>query len=74
MAAGKKQPRQASQVPVPTFVDDSNVYETWKKDIERWCLFSNLSGTKKALAIHFSLSGKAKIASNQIPNDQLTVK
>ena len=74
MAAGKKQPRQASQVPVPTFVDDSNVYETWKKDIERWCLFSNLSGAKKALAIHFSLSGKASIASNQIPNDQLTVK
>ena len=74
MAPGKKQARQTSQVPVPTFEDDPNVYETWKKDIQRWCLFSNLSGVKKALAIHFSLSGKAKTASNQILNDQLTVK
>ena len=70
MAPKKQQP----QIPVPSFQDDSDIYESWRKDVERWCLLSNLTPAKKALQIHFSLTGKAKIASHQIPTDELTIK
>ena len=66
--------KQTTQIPVPVFEDNSDIYESWRKDVERWCLFSNLTPAKKALSIHFSLTGKARVASNQIPNDQLTTK
>ena len=69
MAPKKQQP----QIPVPSFQDDSDIYESWRKDVERWCLLSNLTPAKKALQVHFALTGKAKIASNQIPNDELTI-
>ena len=51
---------------LPTLSDDGANYESWKKDIDLWCLASSLSGKKQAIAIHLSLSGKARIATSEI--------
>ena len=51
---------------LPTLSDDGANYESWRKDIDLWCLASTLSGKKQAIAIHLSLSGKARIATSEI--------
>lgn len=55
---------------LPKFDENSN-YETWKNDIDIWCELSDLSAKKKALAIHLSLSGRARVASSEIPVEDL---
>ena len=49
----------------PRFEEDSN-YEAWKKDIRLWCRLTDLTATKQALAVHLSLSGRARNASSEI--------
>ena len=51
---------------LPTLSEDGANYENWKKDIDLWCLASTLSGKKQAIAIHLSLSGKARAATTEI--------
>ena len=41
-------------------------YEAWKKDIEIWCLFTDLEKKKQALAIHLGLTGRARMVSSEI--------
>ena len=45
---------------------DGSEYETWKKDINIWCALTELDENKQALAIHLSLSGRARTASSEI--------
>ena len=66
--------KQQIQLPVPIFQDNTETYESWRKDVEKWCFLSSLPPAKKAFQIYFSLTSKAKIASNQMPNEKLTVK
>lgn len=55
----------------PPKFDDETSYENWKKDIEIWCELTDLATTKQALAIHLSLSGRARAASSEISIEQL---
>ena len=41
-------------------------YEAWKKDIEVWCLFTDLDKKKQALAIHLVLTDRACTMSSEI--------
>ena len=41
-------------------------YEAWKKDIEIWCLLTDLEKKKQALAIHLGLTGRARMVSSEI--------
>ena len=58
----------------PPKLNDENEYENWKKDIEIWCELSDLPETKQALAIHLSLTGRARVASSELSIDILKAK
>ena len=49
----------------PRFEENSN-YEAWKKGIRMWCRLTDLTATKQALAVHLSLSSRARNASSEI--------
>ena len=55
----------------PPKLENEDFYENWKKDISIWCELSELEKPKQALAIHLSLSGRAREASSEIPADRL---
>ena len=57
-------------IPVPTLTSE-NEYETWKNDVKRWCQLTSLVPSKRALAVHFALSGRARNASSEIPDEHL---
>ena len=44
----------------PVFKENEMDYEQWKKDIKLWCLLTDLPKAKMAIAIHLSLSGRAR--------------
>ena len=48
--------------------------EIWKKYIGIWCELSDLPETKRALAIHLSLTGRARVASSELSIDILKAK
>lgn len=50
---------------LPRFENDET-YENWKRDIGIWCELTELAKGKQALAIHLSLSGRARAASSEI--------
>ena len=50
---------------VPKLENDA-FYETWKRDIEIWRELTDLPKEKQALAIHLSLTGRARVASSEI--------
>ena len=54
----------------PKLVSDEN-YETWKRDLQIWRELSTLDKAKHAMAIHLSLSGKARIATSELSLDDL---
>ena len=56
---------QTPHIAPPKLESDSN-YETWKQDIEIWSELTNLPKTKRALAIHLSLAGRARTASSEL--------
>ena len=55
----------------PPNLENEDCFENWKKDICIWCESSELEKPKQALAIHLSLSGRAREASSEIPADSL---
>lgn len=55
----------------PPKLDNELHYETWKRDIAIWCELTDLPEEKRALAIHLSLSGRARTASSEIPVEDL---
>ena len=58
-------------IPVPPFNLKETSYEAWRRDIKRWCIISKLHATDKAVHIHFALSGRAKNASDLMPDTEL---
>ena len=66
MAASKSE-----NVKWPPPLNNDESYETWKKDIEIWAKLTDLKKPKQALAIHLSLTGKARIASSELSVESL---
>ncbi|CAL4163981.1 unnamed protein product [Meganyctiphanes norvegica] len=60
-------------LPVPA-LDDYALYEDWREDILKWCSVCPWRPSKQAIVIHFALTGRAKAASHEIPNDDLQKK
>ena len=54
----------------PKLNNDCN-YETWKEDVKIWCEFTDLDEKKRALAIHLTLTGRARIASSEVGVEEL---
>ena len=50
----------------PPKLEDEAAYESWKNDVTIWTDLTDLPKEKQALAIHLSLSGRARIASSEI--------
>lgn len=50
----------------PPKFDETISYEAWKTDVEIWQELTELPKNKQALAIHLSLSGKARQASTEV--------
>ena len=50
---------------------DETGYETWKNDVEIWCDLTDLVPSKRAMAIHLSLDGRARIASSELSKEEL---
>ena len=57
----------------PKFENESG-YENWKRDVNIWCKLTELGEEKRALALHLSLSGRARAASSEIDVDELEKK
>ena len=50
----------------PPKFDNETEYENWKRDINIWWELTDLAEDKRALAIHLSLTGRARTASSEI--------
>ena len=55
----------------PPELKDKSKYETWKKELSLWQIFTDLSKSKQAPAICLSLSGRAREAALEINIDKL---
>ena len=55
----------------PPKMDEDSAYESWKKDVELWTDLTDLPKGKQAIAIHLSLSGRARVASSEINAEDL---
>ena len=61
----------ACSVKWPPLLEKEDEYEQWKEDLEIWCSLTSIEKNKQALAVHLSLSGRARIASSEIEKSQL---
>ena len=50
----------------PPRFESEEAYEVWKNDIKIWCLLTDLDVKKQALAIHLSLTGRARVATSEL--------
>jgi hypothetical protein len=55
----------------PVFNESEMDYEQWKKDISLWVSFTDLPETKHGIAVHLSLTGRARKASSELSVDHL---
>ena len=58
----------------PPKLENDSEYEAWKKDISIWEKLTDLVEEKRALAIHLSLTGRARVASSELTVDELNGK
>ena len=59
----------SSKVPPPFKEGDD--YDVWRKDLELWQLFTDLEAKKQAIAVHLSLSGRARSATNELTVEEM---
>ena len=50
----------------PPKLERDEEYEVWKEDLNAWCRITSIEKKKRALAVHLSLSGRARIASSEL--------
>lgn len=55
----------------PLFKEEEMDYEQWKKDLLLWTEFTDLEKNKMAIAVHLSLSGRARKASSELASGEL---
>ena len=58
----------------PVFNKEECDYEEWKKDLELWTLLTDLPKNKEAIAVHLSLSGRARQATSELSVDDLKLE
>jgi len=61
----------ATTMKMPPPLEDEDCYEVWKEDLEIWCDLTDIPAEKQALAIHLTLTGRARAASQQVPRAEL---
>ena len=61
----------ATTMKMPPLLEDEDAYEVWKEDLQTWCDFTDISAEKHALAVHLTLTGRARAASQQVPREDL---
>ena len=57
----------------PPLFDGETGYASWKKDVMIWCELTDLDETKRALALHLSLTGRARVATSELELSQMQV-
>ena len=62
---------QKNNVPVPIFDVKVRSYESWRKDVLRWCIVSKLSEVEKAYTISNSLKDRARTTADLMPDEEL---
>ena len=62
----------SSSIKNPPVFDQKSDYDVWKKDIELWQKLTDLKPEQQAIAIHLSLTGKARQASSELSVDELS--
>ena len=62
----KKMAGIATMKTLPAFQEDNMDYEQWKKDLLLWTEFTDISRTKMAIAVHLSLTGRARKATSEL--------
>ena len=55
----------------PLFKEDETDYEQWKEDVDLWTELSDIDKSKQAIAIHLSLTGRARSASSELSKAEL---
>ena len=55
----------------PPKLEDDSLYEQWKSDVDVWSKLTDLATTKQALAVHLTLSGRARQASSEVDVTEL---
>ena len=63
MASGFKNP--------PSFGDGETNYETWRNELEIWCLVTDVKIEKQALAVGLSLHGQARAIALELDKTKL---
>ena len=63
MASGFKNP--------PSFGDGETNYETWRNELEMWCLVTDVKIEKQALAVALSLHGQARAIALELDKTKL---
>lgn len=61
----------ATTMKMPPLLQDEDCYEVWKEDLKIWCDLTDIPAEKQALAIHLTLTGRARAASQQVSRDDL---
>ncbi len=62
----------ASVIKNPPALTSEKEYEQWKRDLEIWQKLTNVAPEKQALAVHLTLTGKAREVSSEIDVKDLT--
>ena len=60
--------------PLPSLDPDGNGISTWKKDIGLWNSVTKIQLNQRATHTYLSLDGKAKLAAEQSPEEDLHKK
>ena len=55
----------------PVFKENENDYVKWKKDLQLWSVFTDLPKEKMGIAVHLSLSGRARQATSEISVEEM---
>ena len=63
MASGFKNP--------PSFGDGTSNYETWRNELDMWCLVTDVKTEKQALAVALSLQGQARAIALELDKTKL---
>jgi len=69
--ASSSESAMATTMKMPPLLQDEDCYEVWKVDLKIWCDLTDIPVEKQALAIHLTLTGRARAASQQVPRDDL---
>ena len=70
-ASSSRKPSMATTMKMPPPLEDEDSYEVWKEDLQIWCDLTDIPVEKQALAVHLTLTGRARAASQQVKREDL---